>query len=239
MPYTAVALKCSWYELVLKPPWLGNSYIMNALELAFCTVKELCSYHFISSHFIWPRLNWPHFNAVTNRSHGELGRALWSDPVDRVCDQWQRTQFGWNEVSWAEVRWSEMRQEVIWTLFYRLRGSVVQAVLGGSIFTSSVISRKLKPLLLYGHRSSHSRRRQRTRYECGESSLQSIHDLRLRRLRRYSHFVAVPKLYSLNSTGPFPGSILVTSSRGCPSLRGKLLPWNLSCIRGERFVTSY
>ena len=188
MPYTAVALKCSWYELVLKPPWLGNSYIMNALELAFCTVKELCSYHFISSHFIWPRLNWPHFNAVTNR---------------------------------------------------RLRGSVVQAVLGGSIFTSSVISRKLKPLLLYGHRSSHSRRRQRTRYECGESSLQSIHDLRLRRLRRYSHFVAVPKLYSLNSTGPFPGSILVTSSRGCPSLRGKLLPWNLSCIRGERFVTSY
>jgi len=50
---------------------------------------------------------------LTGRSHGELGRAPWTDPVGRGCDQTQRTQFRWNEVRWDVTRWnSDMNARV-------------------------------------------------------------------------------------------------------------------------------
>jgi len=77
------------------------------------TVKE-CSYHL--SHLISSDLTsfiWTHC-AVIGHSHGELGRALWSDPVSRGSDQTQRTQFRWNVFRWGEMRW------VLWTLLLRV-----------------------------------------------------------------------------------------------------------------------
>ena len=55
-----------------------------------------------SLQLIWSHLNWPSFiRAVIGHSHGELGRAPWSDPgcISRSCGQSQRTRFGRNGVS--------------------------------------------------------------------------------------------------------------------------------------------
>ena len=67
-----------------------------------------------SSQLIWAHLNWwPHFiltecTAVISRSHGQLGRALWGDPVLRGCDWSLRcTQLRWSEVRWDKVRSDE------------------------------------------------------------------------------------------------------------------------------------
>ena len=54
-----------------------------------------------------------------------IGRALWSDPVCRGCDQSRRTRLRRNEVVWGEVRWGEMSD--IWTV---LRRSAAAAAAG-------------------------------------------------------------------------------------------------------------
>jgi len=55
-----------------------------------CTLKELSFFH--KSHLTASDLTSTGLiSSVIGRNHGELGRALWSDPVRRGCDQSQRS----------------------------------------------------------------------------------------------------------------------------------------------------